>query len=96
MDPDKGASEAKDGAQVADAASVRVVGLSGSMIAGGSTQKAVSHVLGGAAEYGVTTKLIGLSDYALVFCGAVPGLSTIGKRTHKRPLQLDPDGNRYY
>ncbi len=54
-----------------DAASVRMVGICGSLVRGGATQKVVSLALNGASEYGVTTKLIDLRDYELVFCGQV-------------------------
>ncbi len=51
--------------------SVRVVGICGSLIRGGATQKVVSTVLGGASELGVTAELIDLRDCELVFCGQV-------------------------
>ena len=57
--------------QAPDAAAIRVVGICGSLIPGGATQKVVSLTLRGASEYGVTTELIELRDYELVFCGAV-------------------------
>ncbi len=48
-----------------------MVGICGSLVPGGATQKVVSLALIGASEYGVTTKLIDLRDYELVFCGQV-------------------------
>ena len=71
MDPEISKSDDKSRAQTPDTASVRMVGICGSLVRGGATQKVVSLALSGASEYGVTTQLIDLRDYELVFCGQV-------------------------
>ncbi len=71
MDPETNKRDDESRAQAADTASVRMVGICGSLAAGGATRKVVSLALSGASEYGVTTKLIDLRDYELVFCGQV-------------------------
>jgi NAD(P)H-dependent FMN reductase len=58
-------------APASDARAIRVVGICGSLSPEGATKKVVSLALGGASEYGVTTRLIDLRDYELVFCGQV-------------------------
>jgi len=50
---------------------LRITAVCGSLSAGGSTKMALSLVLKGASEFGVTTKLIELRDYKLAFCGEV-------------------------
>jgi NAD(P)H-dependent FMN reductase len=71
MDPETSKSDDKSRAQTPNTASVRMVGICGSLVRGGATQKVVSRALSGASEYGVTTQLIDLRDYELVFCGQV-------------------------
>ncbi len=71
MDPEIRASDEQSRAQAPDTSSIRMVGICGSLIRGGATQKVVSLALSGASDYGVTTKLIDLRDYELVFCGQV-------------------------
>ena len=61
----------ESGTQPLDASAVQLVGICGSLIPGGATQRVVSLVLSGASDYGVTTKLIDLRDFELVFCGQV-------------------------
>ncbi len=72
MDLEKLESNGNSEEQVPDATPVRVVGICGSLIPKGATQKAVSLALGGASEYGVTTRLLDLRDYELVFSGQIP------------------------
>ena len=71
MDPEIDENATESRAQTADAASVAVAGICGSLVPGGTTRKAVAVALRGASELGVTTKLIDLRDYELVFCGQV-------------------------
>jgi NAD(P)H-dependent FMN reductase len=71
MEPETSKSSDQSRAQKPDAASVRMVGICGSLVRGGATQKVVSLALSGASEYGVTTQLIDLGDYELVFFGQV-------------------------
>ncbi len=70
MDPEI-SSDDKTRAPAPDTASVQMVGICGSLAPGGATRKVVELALDGASEYGVTTKLIDLRDYELVFCGQV-------------------------
>lgn len=72
MDREVGESDETDRARTSDAGATRVVGICGSLIPQSATQKVVSLALGGASEYGVTTRLIDLRDYELVFSGQVP------------------------
>lgn len=48
---------------------LRITAVCGSLSAGGSTKMALSLVLKGASEFGVSTRLIELRDYNLAFCG---------------------------
>ena len=52
-------------------ASIRVVGVCGSLNPAGKTRAALSAALAGSAEYEAETRLIPLSDYDLVFFGSV-------------------------
>ncbi len=53
-------------------ASIRITGICGSLIANGSTKKALTIALSGAAEFGAETTLLELRDIDLVFYGSVP------------------------
>ena len=52
-------------------ASIRVVGVCGSLNPTGKTRAALSAALEGSAEYEAETRLIELRDYELVFFGSV-------------------------
>ncbi len=52
--------------------SIRITGICGSLIANGSTKKALTIALSGAAELGAETTLLELRDIDLVFYGSVP------------------------
>ncbi len=52
--------------------SIRVTGVCGSMSADGTTKKALSVALKGAAEFDAETTLLELRDFDLVFYGSVP------------------------
>lgn len=52
-------------------ASIRVVGVCGSLSPNGKTRAALSAALEGSAEYDAETRLIELRDYELVFFGSV-------------------------
>ncbi len=52
--------------------SIRITGICGSLIANGSTKKALTIALSGAAEFGAETTLLELRDIDLVFYGSVP------------------------
>jgi FMN reductase len=53
-------------------ASIRITGICGSLIANGSTKKALTIALSGAAEFDAETTLLELRDIDLVFYGSVP------------------------
>ena len=57
-------------AQASD--SIRVTGVCGSMSADGTTKKALSVALKGAAEFDAETTLLEIRDFDLVFYGSVP------------------------
>ena len=52
--------------------SIRITGICGSLIANGSTKKALTIALSGAAEFDAETTLLELRDIDLVFYGSVP------------------------
>ena len=52
--------------------SIRITGICGSLIANGSTKKALTIALNGAAEFDAETTLLELRDIDLVFYGSVP------------------------
>ncbi len=52
--------------------SIRITGICGSLIAKGSTKKALTIALSGAAEFGAETMLLELRDIDLVYYGSVP------------------------
>jgi FMN reductase len=52
--------------------SIRVTGICGSMSADGTTKKALSVALKGAAEFDAETTLLEIRDFDLVFYGSVP------------------------
>lgn len=52
--------------------SIRIAGICGSLIANGSTKKALTIALSGAAEFDAETTLLELRDIDLVFYGSVP------------------------
>ena len=52
--------------------SIRVTGVCGSMSADGTTKKALSVALKGAAEFDAETTLLEIRDFDLVFYGSVP------------------------
>ena len=51
---------------------IRVTGVCGSMTADGTTKKALSVALKGAAEFGAETTLLELREFDLVFYGSIP------------------------
>ncbi len=52
--------------------SIRITGICGSLVANGSTKKALTIALSGAAEFDAETTLLELRDIDLVFYGSVP------------------------
>ncbi len=52
--------------------SIRITGICGSLVANGSTKKALTISLSGAAEFDAETTLLELRDIDLVFYGSVP------------------------
>ena len=60
--------------------SIRITGICGSLVANGSTKKALTIALSGAAEFDAETTLLELRDIDLVFYGSVTnGLLTTRK-----------------
>ena len=53
-------------------APIRIVGICGSLTPDGTTKKALSIALSGAAEFDAEVTLLELRDFELVFYGSVP------------------------
>ncbi len=70
-----------------DIASIRVVGVCGSLNPTGKTRAALSTALEGSAEYKAETRLIELRDYELVFFGSV-GIDDYPEDVHRLRREL--------